>query len=98
MEDDYNVNIHVGANGRVPGKAPPNKLAIVAFLSGTPTRVGKAGIVTKYQKKKAEKADPAKVLLFFISAAALFISMTTFCLVQEAAAAAAVKAKKHTCF
>jgi hypothetical protein len=64
MDDPQNVNLHVGANGRVPGKAPPNRLAIVGFLSGTPTREGKAGIITTYQKKKAAKAalDPAKVL------------------------------------
>ena len=74
MDDQYNANLHVGANGRVPGKAPPNRLSIVGFLSGTPTREGKAGIITTYQKKKAEKAplDPAKVLLFFISYIAVF--------------------------
>ena len=60
MDDPANVNLHVGANGRVPGKAPP----IVGFLSGTPTKAEKKGIVTEYQKKKAAKAalqDPAKV-------------------------------------
>ena len=74
MDDQYNANLHVGANGRVPGKAPPNRLSIVGFLSGTPTREGKAGIITTYQKKKAEKAplDPAKVLLFLISYIAVF--------------------------
>ena len=27
MDDPHNVNLHVGANGRVPGKAAPNRLA-----------------------------------------------------------------------
>ena len=99
MDDPQNVNLHVGANGRVPGKAPPNRLAIVGFLSGTATVKGKAGIVTKYQKKKAAKAalqDPAKVLHFLISVFDFLILTTAFCLVQKAAAAAAaaLKAKK----
>ena len=69
MDDQYNANLHPGTNGRVLGKAPPNLLVVVGFLSGTATIKGKAGIVTTYHKKKAEKAalDPAKVLLFLIS-------------------------------
>jgi hypothetical protein len=69
MDDPHNVNLHVGANGRVPGKAPPNRLSIVGFLTGTPTTKGKAGIVTKSARKKAAKAalqDPDKVILLIL--------------------------------
>ena len=99
VDDPHNVNLHVGANGRVPGQAAPNRLSIVGFLVGTPTKAGKDGIVTAYQKKKAEKValDPAKVLLFLISHSCFLQFSFTFCLVQAAAVEtekAAVKAEK----
>ena len=33
MEDACNTNLHVGGNGKEPGKAPPTRLSIVGFMS-----------------------------------------------------------------
>ena len=99
MDDPANVNLHVGANGRVPGKAPPNRLSIVGFLSGTATKAGKKGIVTEYKKKKVAKAalqDPAKVPFADFDDFDFLILTTAVYIVQPeaAVAGAALKAKE----
>jgi hypothetical protein len=42
----FNVNLHVGGNGRVPADAKEEKVTLVAVLEGTPSDRGKAGILT----------------------------------------------------
>ena len=42
----FNVNLHVGGNGRVPKAVETESVTLVGFVKGTATKRGKAGIMT----------------------------------------------------
>ena len=59
LECDYggalNANLHVGGDGHAPTNAKSEKVTLIAFIKGTPTYMGKAGIMTDGYRKALKK-------------------------------------------